>query len=84
MFYAIVTGDANLNLTIHKKSMMEQNSYLTNVLNTIKSKDKQMIELGKERDVIQVQADSLAQKLDDVRKVPSLFLLSILLLEEFF
>ncbi|CAG4963759.1 unnamed protein product [Colias eurytheme] len=64
-----MTGDANLNLTVHKKSMMEQNSYLTNVLKTIKLKQKQTKELDKERDVIQVQADSLAQRLDDVKKV---------------
>ncbi|CAK1548892.1 unnamed protein product [Leptosia nina] len=64
-----MTGDANLNLTIHKKLMMEQNSYLTNVLKTIKLKQKQTKELDKERDVIRVQADSLAQRLDDVKKV---------------
>ncbi|CAF4833844.1 unnamed protein product [Pieris macdunnoughi] len=64
-----MTGDANLNLTIHKKLMMEQNGYLTNVLKTIKLKHKQTKELDKEKDVIQVQADSLAQRLDDVRKV---------------
>ncbi|KAM3955446.1 cilia- and flagella-associated protein 263 [Aphomia sociella] len=64
-----MTGDANLNLTIHKKAMMEQNTYLTNIINSIKSKEKLTVELDKERDRIQVQADSLEQKLEEVRKV---------------
>lgn len=64
-----MTGDANLNLTIHKKAMMEQNTYLTNILNTIKDKERMTVQLDKERTVIQVQADSLDQRLDEVRKV---------------
>ncbi|XP_075988430.1 cilia- and flagella-associated protein 263 [Anticarsia gemmatalis] len=64
-----MTGDANLNLTIHKKAMMAQNSYLTNVLKSIKMKEQQTVQLDKERDVIAAQADSLAEKLDEVRKV---------------
>ncbi|CAB3223121.1 unnamed protein product [Arctia plantaginis] len=64
-----MTGDANLNLTIHKKSMMAQNAYLTSILKSIKQKELQTIQLDKERDIIAVQADSLAVKLDEVRKV---------------
>lgn len=64
-----MTGDANLNLTVHKKAMMEQNAYLTNIIKSIKDKQKQTIELDKERDIIQVQAESLAQKLDEVKKI---------------
>ncbi|XP_028156664.1 uncharacterized protein LOC114350179 [Ostrinia furnacalis] len=64
-----MTGDANLNLTIHKKLMMEQNTYLTNIINTIKDRERMTIELDKERDIIQVQADSLAQRLEEVKKV---------------
>ncbi|KOB71921.1 Uncharacterized protein OBRU01_13094, partial [Operophtera brumata] len=51
-----------------QKSMMEQNTYLTNVLDTIKSKERQMVELGMERDIIRVQAESLYQHLEEVRK----------------
>lgn len=64
-----MTGDANLNLTIHKKSMMAQNAYLTSILKSIKQKELQTIQLDKERDIIAVQADSLAVKLDEVRTV---------------
>ncbi|CAH0717124.1 unnamed protein product, partial [Brenthis ino] len=64
-----MTGDANLNLTIHKKALMEQNAYLSNIIKSIKDKHKQTIELDKERETIQVQADNLAQKLDGVKKV---------------
>ncbi|XP_022817078.1 coiled-coil domain-containing protein 113-like [Spodoptera litura] len=64
-----LTGDANLNLTIHKKAMMEQNHYLNKVLTTIKNKAQSTVQLDKERDLIQVQADLLAQRLNEVRKV---------------
>ncbi|XP_030041384.1 uncharacterized protein LOC115456443 [Manduca sexta] len=64
-----MTGDANLTLAVHKKALMEQNTYLNDVLKTIKTKIKQTAELDKEKNVIQIQADSLAQKLEDVRKV---------------
>ncbi|XP_045782248.1 coiled-coil domain-containing protein 113-like [Maniola jurtina] len=64
-----MTGDANLNLTVHKKAMMQQNGYLSNILQSIKEKQKQTAELDKEKDVIKVQAESLSQRLDDVRKV---------------
>ncbi|XP_069364078.1 cilia- and flagella-associated protein 263 [Maniola hyperantus] len=64
-----MTGDANLNLTVHKKAMMEQNGYLSNILQSIKEKQKQTAALDKEKDIIKVQAESLCQKLDDVRKV---------------
>ncbi|CAH0697953.1 unnamed protein product [Spodoptera exigua] len=64
-----LTGDANLNLTIHKKAMMEQNHYLNKVLTTIKNKARMTVQLDKERDLIQVQADKLAQRLNEVRKV---------------
>ncbi|CAH2249644.1 coiled-coil domain-containing protein 113-like [Pararge aegeria] len=64
-----MTGDANLNLTVHKKAMMEQNGYLSNILNSIKEKYLKTVELDKERHVIKIQSDSLAQRLDDVKKV---------------
>lgn len=64
-----MTGDANLNLTIHKKAMIEQNNYLNNILKMIKEKQKQTVELDKEREVIKVQAESLSQKLDNVKKL---------------
>lgn len=64
-----MTGDANLNLTIHKKAMIEQNNYLSNIIKTIKQKEEQTVELDKERDVIQIQADALAEKLKDVKKI---------------
>ncbi|VVC91458.1 coiled-coil domain-containing protein 113-like [Leptidea sinapis] len=68
-----MTGDANLNLTIHKKAMIEQNGYLANVVKSIKDKQKMTVELDKERDAIQVQADNLAQKLDTVKKIRAAF-----------
>ncbi|CAH2083863.1 unnamed protein product [Euphydryas editha] len=64
-----MTGDANLNLTIHKKAMIEQNNYLNNILKLTKEKQKQTAELDKEREIIKVQADSLSQKLDNVKKL---------------
>ncbi|XP_064075579.1 coiled-coil domain-containing protein 113-like [Vanessa tameamea] len=64
-----MTGDANLNLTIHKKAMIEQNNYLMNILKLIEEKKKQTVDLDKERAVIRGQADGLAQKLDGVRKL---------------
>lgn len=64
-----VTGEANLTLTIHKKAMMEQNNYLSNIIANIKKKEKLTVELDKERDIIEVQADSLQEKLEEVRKV---------------
>ncbi|CAH0599929.1 unnamed protein product [Chrysodeixis includens] len=64
-----MTGDGNLTLTIHKKALMEQNSYLTEVLQNTKSRRIQTIELDKERDLIQAQTDILAQKYNEIRKV---------------
>lgn len=64
-----MTGDANLTLTIHKKAMLEQNNYLTGIIKSIKQKEQLTVELDKERDVIQVQADALAEKLRSVKKV---------------
>ncbi|XP_026755984.2 coiled-coil domain-containing protein 113-like [Galleria mellonella] len=64
-----MTGDANLNLTIHKKAMMEQNTYLTNIINTIRKKEKLTMELDKEREKIQIQVDSLVKKLDEVKTI---------------
>lgn len=64
-----MTGDANLNLTMHKKAMMAQNTYLTSVLNSIKEKERQTVQLDKERDLTDAQADSLAVKLEEVRKL---------------
>ncbi|XP_072949747.1 cilia- and flagella-associated protein 263 [Epargyreus clarus] len=63
-----MTGDANLNLTVHKKAMMEQNAYLADIFETIKTKQKQTVELDKERAVIERQADSLEQQLAVVQK----------------
>lgn len=64
-----MTGDANLNLTIHKKAMMEQNSYLNKVISTIKNKELMTIQLDKESKKIQGQVDVLSQKLSEIRKV---------------
>ncbi|CAG9573522.1 unnamed protein product [Danaus chrysippus] len=64
-----MTGDANLNLTIHKKAMMEQNTYLTNVLNSIQEKQKQAVQCDKEKDVIEAEAEKLVQRLHEVRTV---------------
>ncbi|XP_060808747.1 coiled-coil domain-containing protein 113-like [Amyelois transitella] len=64
-----MTGDANLTLTIHKKAMMDQNNYLSNIIKSIKTREKLIVELDKERDKIQVQADSLDLKLSEVKKV---------------
>ncbi|CAH0599930.1 unnamed protein product [Chrysodeixis includens] len=64
-----MTGEANLNLTIHKKAMMEQNSYLNEVLRTMHNRKNQTVDLNRERGLIKVQADLLAQKLNEVRKV---------------
>ncbi|XP_061726912.1 uncharacterized protein LOC133532313 [Cydia pomonella] len=64
-----MTGDANLNLTVHKKAMWEQNSYLAKIIDTIKTKERQTIAIDKEREVIQVEADALAARLTEVKKV---------------
>ncbi|XP_063544674.1 uncharacterized protein LOC134752843 [Cydia strobilella] len=64
-----MTGDANLNLTVHKKAMWEQNSYLAKIIDTIKTKERQTIAIDKERGVIQVEADALASRLTEVKKV---------------
>ncbi|KAJ8704464.1 hypothetical protein PYW07_011652 [Mythimna separata] len=66
-----MTGDANLNLTVHKKAMMEQNNYLSKVLSTIKNKQLMTIQLDKESEKIQTQVDSLSQRLNEIRKVRS-------------
>ncbi|XP_063371005.1 uncharacterized protein LOC134659282 [Cydia amplana] len=64
-----MTGEANLNLTVHKKAMWAQNSYLATLIDTIKTKERQAKVIDKERDVIQVQADDLAARLTEVKKV---------------
>ncbi|XP_048002021.1 uncharacterized protein LOC125238673 [Leguminivora glycinivorella] len=64
-----MTGDANLNLTVHKKAMWEQNSYLAKIFETIKTKQRQTVAIDKERGVIQVEADALAARLTEVKKV---------------
>lgn len=64
-----MTGDANLNLTIHKNAMMEQNNYLNRVLSTIRHKQHLTVQLDKESHKIQVQVDSLSQRLNEIRKV---------------
>ncbi|XP_073964921.1 cilia- and flagella-associated protein 263-like [Choristoneura fumiferana] len=64
-----MTGDANLNLTVHKKAMWEQNSYLSKIIETIKTKERLTVEIDKERDVIQEEADALATRLADVKAV---------------
>ncbi|CAH0599928.1 unnamed protein product [Chrysodeixis includens] len=64
-----MTGEANLNLTVHKKAMMEQNWYLNEVLRTTQDRKNQTVGLNRERGLIKVQADLLAQKLNEVRKV---------------
>ncbi|CAH2056277.1 unnamed protein product, partial [Iphiclides podalirius] len=64
-----MTGDANLTLSIHKKALMEQNIYLTGIINDVKSKQKQTVSLNKETEVIQVQANNLEVKLEDIRKL---------------
>ncbi|KAJ8707241.1 hypothetical protein PYW08_011375 [Mythimna loreyi] len=64
-----MTGDANLNLTVHKKAMMEQNNYLSKVLSTIKNKKQLTIQLDKESEKIQVQVDALSLRLNEIRKV---------------
>jgi hypothetical protein len=64
-----MTGDANLNLAIHKKAMMDQNNYLMNILKRINERQRTTIEIDKERDVITTQADNLATKLEDLKKV---------------
>ncbi|XP_063631535.1 uncharacterized protein LOC134802768 [Cydia splendana] len=68
-----MTGDANLNLTVHKKAMWEQNSYLVKIVDTIKTKERQTKAIDKERENIQVQADALAVRLTEVKKVRSTY-----------
>lgn len=50
-----MTGDANLNLAIHKKAMMDQNAYLDKVRKDIKTKERLTVELDEERDKIDEQ-----------------------------
>ncbi|CAH0599931.1 unnamed protein product [Chrysodeixis includens] len=64
-----MTGDANLNLTIHKKALIKQNSYLTKVVKTTENRKNLTVALNSERSLIQGQADLLAQKLNDIRNV---------------
>ncbi|XP_049882768.1 coiled-coil domain-containing protein 113-like [Pectinophora gossypiella] len=64
-----MTGDANLNLAIHKKLMMEQNAYLMKVQKDILQKKQLVINLDKEREKIEDQADTLQDKYNDVKKV---------------
>ncbi|XP_053621382.1 coiled-coil domain-containing protein 113-like [Plodia interpunctella] len=64
-----MTGDANLTLTIHKKAMMDQNNYLIGIVNSIKNREILTVQLDKERDRIEEQADSLDQRLTEVKKV---------------
>ncbi|CAG9794174.1 unnamed protein product [Diatraea saccharalis] len=68
-----MTGEANLNLSVHKKAMMEQNNYLSSIIKTIKDRQRMILELDKERDTIKIQADSLAQQLDEVKKVRDMY-----------
>ncbi|XP_068622146.1 cilia- and flagella-associated protein 263 [Battus philenor] len=64
-----MTGDANLTLSIHKKALMEQNIYLMEVINNVKSKQKQKVLLNKETVIIEGQAKGLEEKLENVRKM---------------
>lgn len=64
-----MTGDANLNLTIHKNLMTEQNNYLTNVFNTINKKKQDAILIDKERDIIKDEVGKLEVNLDNVKKL---------------
>lgn len=64
-----MTGDANLNLTIHKKAMMAQNEYLKTILDKINKRQRQTKVLDKETESIKVQAESLAQRLENVKNV---------------
>ncbi|XP_026316235.1 coiled-coil domain-containing protein 113-like [Hyposmocoma kahamanoa] len=50
-----MTGDANLNLAIHKKALMDQNAYLDKVRKDIKTKERLTIELDSERNKIDEQ-----------------------------
>ncbi|XP_063391350.1 uncharacterized protein LOC134676897 [Cydia fagiglandana] len=69
----MMTGEANLNLTVHKKAMWEQNSYLAKIVDTIKTKERQTKAIDKERENIRVQADALAVRLTEVKKVRNKF-----------
>ncbi|KAJ2938351.1 hypothetical protein O0L34_g13273 [Tuta absoluta] len=64
-----MTGDANLNLAIHKLAMMEQNDYLTEVQDVIVNTKEKTKKLGKEEIKISIQADDLKVKLTDLKKV---------------
>ncbi|XP_004924986.1 coiled-coil domain-containing protein 113 [Bombyx mori] len=68
-----MTGDANLNLAVHKKALMQQNTYLANVLRTIRTKQQQAAVLDREKNVIEDEADKLEDKLEGVRKLRSAF-----------
>ncbi|GBP29762.1 Coiled-coil domain-containing protein 113 [Eumeta japonica] len=61
------TGDANLNLTVHKNMMTEQNLYLSKVLDTTNKRKKRTIELNKEKNSIAVEADRYCGKLKKIR-----------------
>lgn len=62
-----MTGDANLNLVIHKKTMMAQNRYLNLVLRVTKTKERQAVELEKERRLIETQTHILTQRLNKIK-----------------
>ncbi|XP_041986305.1 uncharacterized protein LOC121738372 [Aricia agestis] len=64
-----LTGDANLNLTVHKKAMMEQDEYLKKVLSSIEDKKKQTTALEKENAVIQALVNNLQVQLEELKKV---------------
>ncbi|CAK1593137.1 unnamed protein product [Parnassius mnemosyne] len=64
-----MTGDANLTLTIHKKALMEQDIYLNQILDNVRNKQKQTQNLHKETEIIQVQAKSLEERLEGIKKL---------------
>ncbi|XP_063898246.1 coiled-coil domain-containing protein 113-like [Helicoverpa armigera] len=64
-----MTGDANLNLTIHKKIMQFMNTYLGKVEKLKARREQQTVQLEKETNLIQIQAKILKQKLKEIRKM---------------
>lgn len=64
-----LTGDANLNLTVHKKQMLKQNNYLNKILKTIDKKKKHTIAIDKETDLIRDQVEKLALDLNEIKSL---------------
>ncbi|KAI5638114.1 hypothetical protein NE865_09235 [Phthorimaea operculella] len=64
-----MTGDANLNLAIHKLAMMEQNDYLSEVQDVIENTKEKTKKLGREEIKIAFQAEDLKNKLTELKKV---------------